>query len=632
MNPQDFYDNFRKNKEKGNNFFYGLEQNEPFSSLLFYRESNDQDYKDFEFTKNSLYFPDNICNEIEISGKKLNSDYQKSIKQMIFCVAEQHFFRANTYEFECTLCHKKCSINDKVNHILNFHSKYVSDLLESNCEEMDNDDDFLNGFMTKLEFSSVVTLPKFYYPSLRSELGVCAPLAHEVPETDVDKDNEEDDILKAPNDISVRFQCTLNPVLTKFVSKHCPITPQKEVLPVEEPILIQDQNSAAAGEKEQNTVDAQNQKLEIGGHVQIVDKSGGTLSNDQNIKGKVANKQNNQKVNPKQQTKSAQSQTPDNKPRQPSPNQKVQKDMLSSQALDELDKLYDQSEKNLQGLLHTSKQPQKSSPSLTPYIKTIPKKIRQTIFSRIAKKLIDEFATNQCDKIVKNYFQKKKKEFNLQKKEETKKIRMQKRESVIQKISAQIVVPLLRGFIKSEIESIFKLESTVVPKPIIEIEKIEDEANKVPPPVILSGITSRKHLNPQFLREYFSNYQFQLDEKGKPKIQFRYNVHNRYEVLLFLATTQDVYQMLSNNPLTIECSTITVTPGDKESMNIHLNSYTGQELKIYPNLYSYMKNFDDVSNNGGIIGLISTCPIMCLDSTIGNYSSNNNNISANIKK
>ncbi|OHT17440.1 hypothetical protein TRFO_12405 [Tritrichomonas foetus] len=698
MNSQEFYDAFRKRKQDPHDFFYGLERNEPISSLLFYRQQSDPNNREFEheFTENTLYFPDFSCNDIEINGIGNNQKYTKSVRQMIFCAAEQHFSRISTYEFECSLCHQRCSINEKINHIISAHSKYISELFELNCTAIDQDNDFLNGFMTKLQFDSILSTPTIGYPPARNDACICAPPIFNPEFLHDDSDSTSNSGQNEPK-VSVRVQGALNPILTKFVSSHIPRPPTQDnqivmdtnsifdALSLDSASVIdrslvestnnqqngQSNNANSSNVGNNSTANGMNSNpsaiLNIhnqpGAQNIGIQRSQAAFYGNQNNNPAVSSginlaetaigkqaqyfpafndysqqmsKNNSEQQNPNQASNSHQNQNsnqhqnshqnthqhppkPNSTPTRASHEKGSSNHSGNSQQTSNIPSIPEEilsfEDKDVR-----KPTPPKKIPKYVPYLESIPKEIRSIIISNLAKYFMRNYASSSCRQIVKPVLQTKKKqhqkkvrEEKAQKAKNEEKMRLaakrQRKESAIQKMSNDMVTPILRSFIRSEIEMIFKQEETAIKESKPAIEKIEqaEEIHKAPPPVVLSGLTNRRHLDIQFLRDLFANYNFQLDEYGEPKIRFRFN-GNRCEVLLYFATVQDVLMIVSQSPMNIEFVTVTLTP-ELEDAHQQLVSYAGQEVKIIPSS-KYLDNFYEEKGQNGFI---SMCPVMCLD-------------------
>ena len=261
--------------------------------------------------------------------------------------------------------------------------------------------------------------------------------------------------------------------------------------------------------------------------------------------------------------------------------------------------------------------PKTARPKYISYIETIPEQYRNIIFSNISSQLINGIVKNLCPQLVRPILQKRKKEYEkkikeerLQKQrdEERQKLEaMRKRKEIaIQNTSKNLVKSIIRSFIHSEIFSIFqeeieKVKEETIPKTI----KIDE--NKAPPPVVLTGLFSRKHLNPTFLKGLFSGYNFVLDEKREPKILFRYN-GNRYDALLYFSTNKDVMNALSRNPIQVDYTTAQIYLENDEIPNT-ITLFNNQKV-----LLSNSRNSEGIISEHGKSDYISMSPVSCLES------------------
>lgn len=637
MKSQEFYQSFKQRKKDDHNFFYGLERNEPISSLLFYRNSiGDNSHQfDHNLMENTFYFPDASCSEIEINGG--NPSYTKSIKEMIFSAAELHFSRVSTYEFECSLCHHRCSYNDRVSHIVSYHSRFLSEIFEANCTAIDDDNDFLNGLMLKLQFDSILTTPTKGYPPACKESCICAPSIYN-KESNFDNEEEE---LNSPTSkkiydtnqkISIRVQGALNPVLTKFVNNHQPIPPVCETQVPQELLIPENRNDSpqSTNNVDENTTNNSPKQPSAAAlqpspkttNPTFINFNPGSPSKSSPPKQQpisqqpITQQQTNQTASQNTNTKSTETK------KKPSPSNTSTAN--TSVKINSNDTSYQSSQIPVALLEQLSiNNPRNSTPpknrtKLVPYFDLIPTSIRSQIISNLAREFIKSYVSTTTFQIVKPLLQTKKKAHQKKMREEKakkakneEKMRIaamrQRKDNAIQKMSNDMVTPIIRSFIRSEIEDIFNQESKAIKEASQNISKIEqnEEIVKAPPPVVLSGLMGRT-LNPNFLREKFANFNFQLDENNEPKIRFRIN-NQRCEALLYLATFRDFQALCSQSPMQIEYANVTLTPETEDNSTPYV-SYAGQELMII--CASTLDNFEE---DKGISSLVSMCPVMCLE-------------------
>lgn len=645
MNSQEFYKSFKHRKKDDHNFFYGLERNEPISSLLFYRNTIGTNVHQFDqdFTENSFYFPDFPSNEIEINGG--NPLYTKSIKDMIFSATELYFYRVSTYEFECSLCHHRCSYNDRINHMVSCHSKFLAENFEDNCAAIDDDDEFLNGLMLKLQFDSILTTPTKGYPPACQEACICAP---PIFNKEADFDNEEEELetlnTKKRHDynskISIRVQGALNPVLTKFANNHQPLPPVSETEVSQELLIDESQNiDDSQTQNELDEITANTPPKQISANIpapsnlstppygknipQTNSPSKSSPQKQQNVQQQISSSVQQTNTNPPLniQTKASERHKIPSPPSTSNTSVKInstEQPPSSSpiQAPTIPDGLFEQ----LSIKDPRKPTPPKKTPKYVPYIESIPSSIRSKIISNLARDFLKSYVSTTTLQIVKPLLQTKKKQHQKKMREEKAKrakdeerMRLaamrQRKDNAIQKISNDMVTPIIRSFIRSEIEKIFKEESIAIKESLANTPKNDqnDEVIKTPQPVVLSGLTNRRHLSVQFLREKFAQFKFQLDENNEPKIRFRVNA-NRVEVLLYLANASDVNAICSQSPMQIEYVNVTLAPETEDNSTV-LQSYAQQELTIIP-ATRHLENF---AEDKGRSGFVSMCPVMCLE-------------------
>lgn len=637
MNAQEFYDAFQHRDKDQHRFFYGLEQNEPISSLLFYRNNPQPNSLQFdqEINENSIFFSDFPCSEIEINGP--NPRYSKTIKDMVFSAAELHFFRINATEFGCSLCGHKCSYNDRISHIVSLHSKYLFELFEANCSMIDNDDDFLNGFMLKFQFDPILTAPTKVYPIAESGATICSPAICHIDK----KDDNSDSGTVNPNSeskLSVRFKGAFNPVLTKFANNHksVPLSPETsshddllddhESTKIELGVVRNDEDALNST----SSIPERLTRTQIVNLIQSGSIAGSSTQNstEAELPTKTQPTPSTPDAQPsrptseiEQPTSAPSKQTPQSPKQTPAPKtqdqRKPSRNISPSPGVSMPQKIPDDIFAQLSEKDVRKPTPPKKVPKYIPYIESIPKEIRQTIISNLAKQCIRSYVTNNAARALIPVIQTQKKRYKQDMRakkaqkakleEQVRKDAMrQRRDTAIDKFSSEIVVPIIRSFLRSEIEAIFEQESVAEQA----IEKIEhpEEVNKAPPPIVLSGLTNRRHLNPMFLADFFSSYQFQLDENNMPKIRFRFN-GIRCEVLLYFKSIRDVLRLLNQSPILIEYATVTLKVEEEDDTNHGLVSYSGQELNI-TSPSKYLTNFAETR---GLNALVTMSPMIALE-------------------
>ncbi|KAH0796077.1 hypothetical protein GPJ56_000145 [Histomonas meleagridis] len=460
-----------------------------------------------------------------------------------------------------------------------YHVKQLPELLENVFDFFNDDENYMYGILSKLQYQSLVSYPTEGL-SLTSQKGI-----PHIAAPPIDNDLIKDEIYTDDDEIEVSYKGIPSPVLTHLMKLHIPKPP---------PI----------------TVDSFDERL----HQMAIDE----LSN--NILDMYL-KQKEPKSKRKPETRSpittSQTNLPDTNPKPikqtksntDKPTITIAESTLPSQAIEEfLDTITN---------TNNSKPPRSAKPKLIPYIELIPSALRGRIFSSIAKQLMISFARAQCPQIIRPILQNKKKAYQKrirdeklqkQRNEERQKLAAmrQRKEIAIREMSERLFAPILSSFIRNEVYDIYNEEQQKAKEQsevkIAELQKADE--NKVPPPVIMSGLVSRRHLNPLFIRELFSGFNFAIDET---KIRFRCNL-NRFEVVMYFETYNEVSRALALSPLQVEYTTAFLYTDQKENKDWNHKTYTGQEMQL-----TNARNEEAFKEKSGYT---SMSPIVCLESTL----------------
>ena len=181
----------------------------------------------------------------------------------------------------------------------------------------------------------------------------------------------------------------------------------------------------------------------------------------------------------------------------------------------------------------------------------------------------------------------------------------ERRTARVNDLSEKMTQQIIRSFITSEIEEIFKEE----------MERVrEEESKELPPadatesvpPIVAQGLMgNRRYLSRQYVIESFPGFRWACEENGEPKIRFRLN-GNRIEVLLYLATNEDRRRVLLQGQMAVDYSTVTFSEVDEVVEETAFKLYTGQ--RIY--LMKSAKNVSLVTETEGSAGYVEMCPVL----------------------
>lgn len=591
INSQVFLEEFRQREPDETNFFYGMEKNDPLSAFLFYRHPNHQTGEPafpHTFTEDTFAFEPPIKDNIQLLGGNQDSTYIKVIQKAVFCAAEQFTQRCSLYKHKCFICGREIPTEKKIKHVIRKHPKELYENLQANTDLLTDDEVFMEGLFTKLQFDDLIPAPSSGFPiSRRHRADIKAPqvtthFAEEEETADPNNpDNLKDDIDVAvdiaTNNVDQTWSFTYDglssPIISKFVRAHTPHPPKRGITEKQFLKIEEDENRKA-----------EELILPI-------------------FETYICTPKKNPPSPPSIKTPELKTTPP---PAVASP---TTEDILDINMVELPTKQNG-----------TSKQKQ---PKNVSYIDSIPQELRKEVIQSITRSYLSAYAETNVTTIVRPILAKKKKENQKRmreekimkaKNEEKQKLTAmrQRRQLAVQRISTQVLNPLIRQFIRSEATKIFEQEVTLIKEETKnfekELEQKQTEGSNTPPPVILSGLVNRKHLNLNFLRDFFGGYNFVIDETGEPKIRFRFN-GNRCDVLLFFATNHDVMHALAQNPIQIEFSTATLSVEQEDENTKYSHSFTGQEIKIVP----VAKNIEDFSDNRGKSGYVNMSPLMPLD-------------------
>jgi hypothetical protein len=258
--------------------------------------------------------------------------------------------------------------------------------------------------------------------------------------------------------------------------------------------------------------------------------------------------------------------------------------------------------------------PKPKPPKYVAFLDSIPTDLRDQVIAALSARFIRSFVENQTAVLIRPSLQTKKKQHQKRLRDERaqkarieEKQRMtamrQRRQVAIDRIADEVASPIIRSFIRAEIEAIFDEEAAIVRD-----EQVVSLDAKIVPPVVLSGLSNRKHLNPIFLREVFSGFQFAVDDEGGPKIRFRY-AGNRCDVLLYMASIQDVQRLVSQKSIAIDYVMVKLSVEAEDEAAVGLQNYTGQGVLLYPNA----RNVEDFHEKKGRRGLIGMSPVFNIE-------------------
>jgi hypothetical protein len=511
--------------------------------------------------------------DIQICESPACTDYCFAFRKMLVCAVEAYTRRVSVMDFECMICHKKITADEKMDHILTCHSREFSEILQANLALLNDDAEDMTGFFGKLDFDGMIAMPKLGVGRVAKQgATIIAP-----PITTIEEPEAKE--LEPVPDLYFRYKGTLSPCLGRFLKKNAPIPPIPHI-----------------ESKGNLDVDAANSVVQ--GLWNAFRKSQSSVS-----------------------TKSLQ-------PAAPPPLEKKELPRPQSTApIPDKPKPPPTIHSSLDSVESPTKPPparQKGRKGVT-FLDTIPEQIRDQVIAMISTRMIRNFVDQQCGQIIRPVFTVRKKQYQKRVREQKlAKARLEEKQRItamrerrqiaIKKFSEDVANPLIRAFVRAEITAILKDEAATVRDAVI-TDNIETRGNGNTrlPPVIVSGLVNRKHLSPQFIQEHFGSYKFALDDDGSPRIRFRFN-GNRFDVLLYLTSLHDVNHLVAQRSFQVDYSIARLsldTEQEDESIGCEV-SYTGQNV----NIVQSAKNLDDFSGKRGRSACDRMCPLICVDAVL----------------
>lgn len=492
LSPQLFLEEFKKRDWKTNPFFYGFGRCHPVNPFLFKAPNSPT----AELLCHSWWnFPDSsqisspIMNSLGFKNESSNAFEKNEYFSMFSSAAEIYSMKISPSQSKCTICNFSGSQDKVLNHIIENHSEEISKFLEPHIEYIDDDTEYMTGMLTKLQFDSEITIPnKFQDKKQQFGLSFTAPLidageSDSYMYDDDDDEYEEDEMPTSskqanPSSVSSRSKQSSSAVPTSTASANASFAaagslPESCSNPNSLTIFYKGQKNAPFThfvEKHPQNISARF-TTDIGFDFDQIPPPAALFMPflDFYFKNPVnpVSKQNNLNLLDSLDLNDYQTATSNNN---------------------------NNNSNNNDGNKRKPKQPEMIS-----YIDTIPSSIRSTIISNLAKRFINDWASSQCLQIVKPLFQAKKKlrqkklrdeKLTKARNEERQKIQaMRERRKVkIEAMSIKVAVPLIRSFMKSEIEVIcneeFQRKSEIQEK--ISVEEVKEKENKDEnPPFIL---------------------------------------------------------------------------------------------------------------------------------------------------
>lgn len=490
ISPQIFLEDFKKRDLKTNPFFYGFGRYHPVNPFLFKAPKNPTTEL---FCHQWWNFPENsqisspIMNSLSFKNESSDNFNKNEYFTMFSCAAEIYSMKISPSQSKCTICNFSGSQDKVLNHIIENHSEEISKFLEPHSEYIDDDTEYMTGMLTKLQFDSEITIPKkFQNKKQQFGLSFTAPVIdtgesdNSYMYDDDEDDYEEDEPPSNQNNqssVSSRQKQSLSTSSTSNITTNTSFTSNG---------LFQDTNSRSP------TILYKGQKNAPFTH--FVQK------HPQNVSSRFTTEETlDMDQTPPPATLfmpflDFYFKSPANtNPKQNNLNLLDSLDLNDYQIPDSNNNNNNNNNSN-EGNKRKSKQPE-----MIPYIETIPSSIRSTIISNLAKKFINEWASSQCLQIVKPLFQAKKKlrqkklrdeKLTKARNEERQKIQaMRERRKIrIDAMSKLVAEPIIRSFMKKEIEEIsneeIKRKSEMQEK--ISVEEVKEKENKDErPPIIL---------------------------------------------------------------------------------------------------------------------------------------------------
>ena len=577
------------------NICYGFGRTQPLVPFLF--KYNEDEF----FTEEWSQYPEGFQLTPRQRRKFLKLfdtfswSYCTSSISFLISIIDSCLIRVGFSEWECTICHQKFSKEDGIDHICDLHPSELADMIQLHTELISDDTDGLNNMVTKLEFDANAYQPENGFPTLRQKgCNISAPC---LQLSDLEEMEEEESIFEnVPMDIPQDLELNRLDLIKndyKFPND-MPLSPAVSRLmragnPDFHHITSIDELHNSTQSRDIETAETLLAPLfdYIATPFKTIKEPEPELNQTSNSS---QNKQN--KSNASQQNNA---QTP-SKPKQ----------TIAELTPDEIEEFR---------IIDTPKKKGKpKKPKTIPFTQTIPADILDEAIAGVAQQLINNFVESNTIQVVKPVLTNKRKEIQkkLREEKEAKKKAeelkrrneyKQKRVETIERVTNLITKPLLRSFMKAEIASILEEEKKLI---MIEEEELENKKEEqtsgdAPPPILLSGLLSYNFYNLTYIKKLFKNCTFATDEKGDPKILFRFNA-NRFDVLVYLQNMSEVKYLVSQSPLNVDGQQVSLSieqsPPDPGNV---VQSFTGQPMVIA----SHAKNVDLADGNIQVLQLTS---------------------------
>jgi hypothetical protein len=549
MRAQQFLEQFRTPGSDPRAFFYGLERSLPNSSLLFLRQT---DALPASWQSQTVSLPSALASEIDVRCPPGLDDYAQGFRNIIVSHAEMYVRRVSMHKFSCLICSKPISRHTIVDHLLNAHASILATSLKRHFSFLNDDSAFMDGFMGKLQFDATIANPTLPYSlHRRSAVTVCAPPINSLSNYPT----------ATPGEFSFTCNGIISPLFTDLLARTAPLYPK--------------QTTPHPGDP--------NADPAVVYHLDPIIRE-------------------MRKPPPKPRVTGS---NPDLKPKpiepKPSPPKAPAPERPASSPLPPPPKIA----------------PPKP-PQILPYLDTIPDPIRDSVIRTLSERLTRPWVETQVLSIVRPVFQMKKKQQQKRAREERQQkakieekqrfdAMRRRRQLAIDNLVNRLSSPLLRLFVRSEIDRVFEDEeiSARGGSLSLKVSKTDGELK----PVVLSGLVNRKALSTEYLGKQLGAANLAVDEDGGPKIRFRAS-GNRFDVLVYVASEQDINQLISQRSVQGEFGIATVWVDPEEAGGAGgLASFTGQNL--VPTASA--RNLDGVARGEGGAGVAELIPVLCVN-------------------
>lgn len=502
LSPQIFLEDFKKRDSKANQFFYGFGRCHPINSFLFKAPKNPSTEL---FCHSWWNFPDSSQLSSPIMNglsAKVDSNYlfeKNEYFSMFSCAAEIYTMKISPSQSKCTICNFNGNHDKVLSHIIENHSEELSKFLEPHSEYIDDDTEYMTGMLTKLQFDNEISLPK-KYQNRKQQFGLSftAPVI-DFGESDnsymyEDDDDDDDDEEYEEDEMTVNSK----PNNVSSSSRQKQSTPSSSLSTTNAIPSLQNSSTPKIDSSSNSAIESIN-------HSPIIFYRGEknaplthyVKKHRQNLSSRFDMDDENQDLDQIPPPATLFMPFLDFYLKSP---QKTNSKQNNLNLLDDLDlndyQISNSNSNNNNNNNNDNNKRKSKQPEMIPYIQTIPSSIRATIIANLAKKFISNWASSQCLQIVKPLFHAKKKlrqkklrdeKLTKARNEERQKLEAmrERRKISIDIMSKKVAEPLIRSFIRHEIEEIYKeviknfenQEKTIVE----EVKEKKDE----PPPFIL---------------------------------------------------------------------------------------------------------------------------------------------------